>query len=380
MIKIDVVTPSIAKSSGGVGAAVLDIYNNLSCRYDEISVEIACLKAKGVERAGEKLSKGVVYREFRRERPSKLGFSSQLIRHALRSRSDVVHLHGIWMATTIYGNFSRAFKKKPVVISPHGMLDPWILNQGKFKKRVLEFLYERSSWNNATVIHALNNVEADAIRSVCPSAKVEIIPNGVVVQSRESLKQVGLKDKTRFLYIGRLHRKKNLHSLISAVNSIPDTLFKKNPFVLTIAGWGDIKYEAEILAQIKQGKPDRFEVVGPVFGDEKSNLLSSSDVFILPSFSEGLPIAILEAWSFALPVLMSKYCNIESALSSGIAMDCGIDPKQISASILEYCSLTVEEKNKMSRASYDFVSKNYNWNIIADEYYSMYRSVLRDGR
>jgi poly(glycerol-phosphate) alpha-glucosyltransferase len=52
--------------------------------------------------------------------------------------------------------------------------------------------------------------------------------------------------------------------------------------------------------------------VGPKYGVEKEDFLKDSDLFILPSFSEGLPIAVLEAWANKIPVLMTENCNIPS--------------------------------------------------------------------
>ena len=62
-----------------------------------------------------------------------------------------------------------------------------------------------------------------------------IIPNGIEVPAYVQREEV----ERRILFLGRFHEKKNLHSLVQAVNTISDTEYKKSPFTLIIAGWWD---------------------------------------------------------------------------------------------------------------------------------------------
>ena len=68
---------------------------------------------------------------------------------------------------------------------------------------------------------------------------------------------------------------------------------------------------------------DAVDVVfyGPAFGEEKEALLRSADAFILPSFSEGLPMSVLEAWAYGLPVVMTPECNLPEGFASGAALE-----------------------------------------------------------
>jgi len=60
---------------------------------------------------------------------------------------------------------------------------------------------------------------------------------------------------------------------------------------------------------------------GPAFGEEKEALLRSAEAFILPSFSEGLPMSVLEAWSYGLPVVMTPECNLPEGFASQAALE-----------------------------------------------------------
>jgi poly(glycerol-phosphate) alpha-glucosyltransferase len=60
---------------------------------------------------------------------------------------------------------------------------------------------------------------------------------------------------------------------------------------------------------------------GPAFGEQKEALLRSAEAFILPSFSEGLPMSVLEAWSYGLPVVMTPECNLPEGFAKQAALE-----------------------------------------------------------
>lgn len=80
------------------------------------------------------------------------------------------------------------------------------------------------------------------------------------------------------------------------------------------------------IRDIRGQNSDALDVVdvvfyGPAFGEEKEALLRSADAFILPSFSEGLPMSVLEAWSYGLPVVMTPECNLPEGFTNHAALE-----------------------------------------------------------
>lgn len=372
MMKIDVVTPSIASSSGGVGAAVLDIYSNLQHRNKKLIVDILSLKSSALHDSENILLNSKTFKRFP---PNSLGLSIPLLKNAVKSDADIVHLHGVWMATSIYPIVSKLTNKTPYVISPHGMLDPWILNRGKAKKKIAKLLYEKYSWSKCSVFHALNTAEADAILKIIPNAKIKIIPNGIHV-NKDNKPIIPNPDKVvQILFLGRFHEKKNIHSLIKGVNLIPSKIYESYPFVLNIAGWGDEGYTKTIKNLINESDTKRFNFIGPVFGLEKDRLLNQSDLFILPSFSEGLPVAILEAWANGLPVIMSDFCNLPDAFVNGCALSVGTEPTSISNIIQEFLFLNMNQRHDLASAGFDYVEENYNWDVVCKSFEDLYTEL-----
>lgn len=367
-MKLDIITPSLSESSGGVGIAVLDIYSRLALRVPEIDIKINCFNRPSVIR--EEIE-NLKVQSYDRSFPEMIGYSHALLDNAKLFAADIVHTHGIWMATSEYQN--RVSSSIPKVISPHGMMDPWIVSRGKVKKLVAKILYERKAWINCSVFHALNEVEADGIRALVPNANIVIIPNGIDVPELQARPE----KERKILFLGRFHEKKNLHGLVAAVNAIPQKVYLKSPFKVTIAGWGDSGYEERVKTQIKDGMSERFEWFGPAFGEDKAQLFREHDAFILPSYSEGLPVAVLEAWANGLTVMKSANCNLQDAFLSGAALDTGTSLGSIERAITDYISMPWSEARGIARRGHGLALSKYAWDAVLPRYCEMYEEVVR---
>jgi poly(glycerol-phosphate) alpha-glucosyltransferase len=314
---------------------------------------------------------GVSYNAFK---PRSLGFSLDLIGEILRSDSNIIHSHGVWMLTTLAPLCATIKYDKPYIISPHGMLDPWIISRGKLKKFIAMWAYEKWSWANASIFHALNTKEADAIRQVVPNARIVVAPNGIDVSADDFVSHMAA-EITRFLFLGRFHPKKNLHSLASAICEIGDEVYRKSPFVLDIVGWGDELYEAEI-RRIAAAKPERFNFLGPKFGEEKDAVIKQSHCFILPSFSEGQPVAVLEAMKAGTPVLINANCNMPELSALNLTADCGVSVDEIKQALLWFLALSDSDRQALRRASFDYVYQHYSWSAVLPLYEQMYKELV----
>jgi len=296
---------------------------------------------------------------------------------------DIVHLHGLWLYPSIATLRWRRRTGKPTVISPHGMLDQWALANSSWKKRLALASFERANLNCAACLHALNLSELESFRALGLRNPVAVIPNGVELSD---LAGVGsdygpLKADERrvLLFLGRIHPKKGLEETIagwSEACSLAPSIAKG--WVLAIAGWDDGGHLRHLRRQVADlGLEDNVHFLGPVFGQDKADLLRRADAFILASYSEGLPMSVLEAWSFSLPVFMTKACNIPEGFETGSAAEISTNPGSIAETMVH--NLGTENFDKMGLAGQDLVKRRFTWDRVAQDLIAVYLWLVGQG-
>lgn len=318
--------------------------------------------------------------------------SSLKLRNLLKiSDADVVHQHGIWMDDQWAALQWQKKTGRPVVVSPHGMLDPWAVRNSAWKKKLVGLIFANESLHKATCIHALCQSEADSIRAYGLENPIAIIPNGIDLPDFDhSMRKVQCsKKKRKLLFLGRIHPKKGLKELIAAWSMVPEAC--RNEWELIIAGWDDgghldsLKKQASTLglqwsvdeldSELCSAATD-LHFVGPKFGEEKYELLRSSEAFILPSFSEGLPMSVLEAWAHALPVLMTPQCNIPEGFAMGSAIKIEPNPDDVGAGLLTLFSMNDADRVQMGQMGLRMVKEKFTWAKIAAEMHAVYQWIL----
>ena len=129
---------------------------------------------------------------------------------------EVLHTHGIWTYLSIGVPRWARRNQKPYIVSPHGMLDAWALDNSKLKKKVAAALYERRHLRGAACLHALCASEADSIRAFGLKNPIATIPNGIEIPEGRDLKSRYSAKKKIMLFLGRLHPKKGLENALRA--------------------------------------------------------------------------------------------------------------------------------------------------------------------
>ena len=292
------------------------------------------------------------------------GLSARAMKQLATFQPDLSHVHGIWSAASFD---ARAFSLVgvPVVVSPRGMLDPWILARRPTVKRVHAALLERPALSRAH-IHALNQSEYESVVKYLPRAATRtfVVPNGV-----EATVGSGHTERSGVLYIGRLHSKKQVIELARLWRS-SDQL---QATMLTIAGWGDHDYELELAATVEGAQNVRF--VGPLYGEAKSRALSSARFSILPSLSEGLPMAVLEGLQHGAIPIITDQCNLPELFDAGVAFQIKTDLSDLEAVALAATRLSGDGADAMSQSGVAF-SQRYLWSTIARRMHTQYESII----
>ena len=303
------------------------------------------------------------------------GYSNQLVPAIINADLEILSVHGLWKYCSVASQHWHSRTGRPYVVHPHGMMEPWALQNSRWKKRIAAELYENQFLRGAACLRALSDAEARSIRAYGLRNPLCVIPNGIDLPdlSNSSAKTQSQNQKT-LLYLGRLHPKKNLVNLIRAWNETFNSgRGHSERWVLAIAGWDQAGYESEL----KQMATDASVVfLGPRFGDEKSECYRTCDAFILPSLSEGLPMTVLEAWAFAKPVLMTPECNLPEGFATEAALRIGTKPEEIATGLKQLAEMSDDDRTAMGNRGRDLVAKNFSWSRIGEEMRSVYEWML----
>jgi len=290
---------------------------------------------------------------------------------------DVLHVHSLWTyAGRSVVNLLWRGVHVPYIVSPRGTLSPWALAHSRWKKQLSWPVWERKLLANTACVHALNEEEAEAIRAAGIRAPICIIPNGVALPEPVERRRDG---RRRLLFLGRFHPKKGFRELVAAWHQIDSKL--KAQWQLVVAGIEDAAYRGQYQALVAElADDDSIIFPGPAFGEKKCQLLRQAHAFILPSYSEGLPMAVLEAWAFGLPVLMTDACNLSAGFAHGAAVR--IEPRvdnmaSVLASFLAESDQTLES---IGRAGRQLVEENFTWNRVAKEMAGVYHWIVGGDR
>jgi poly(glycerol-phosphate) alpha-glucosyltransferase len=258
------------------------------------------------------------------------------------------------------------------------MLDPWALNNSRWKKRISACLYEGKHLRQAACLHALNDAEAAAMRAYGLKNPICVIPNGVELPARESLRSSCGESRT-LLYLGRLHPKKGLPALIEAWSRVQDSAVRSG-WQLSIAGWDQNGHRLELEALAERlNLSSGITFTGPRFGETKEQAFRTASAFILPSLSEGLPMTVLEAWSWCLPVLMTANCNLPEGMKAGAAIPMEANVENIAAALNKLFSMSGDDLREMGLRGRNLVEERFQWPRVAEQMTQVYDWLLNGG-
>jgi glycosyltransferase involved in cell wall biosynthesis len=293
-VKITVVLDSISRANGGIFEAERRLQQSLAAHRD-IRVEVFGMEdgfsAQDLPKWGP-----IRARVFPVTGPSGFGYTRALSSSISQSGADVLYSAGLWKYQSLASLLWSKRTGKPLMVAPHGMMDPWALRQSRLKKRMAGLLYQNAQLRHAACIRALCESELKSIRAYGLKNPVCVIPNGIDLPVKTERKNVAvpareLKEQGRkvLLFLGRIHPKKGLVNLLKAwKGAIGANSTFGEQWTLVIAGWDQEGHEGELKSLAADLEiEDSVLFVGPQYGEAKAGFYRSCDAFILPSFSEG---------------------------------------------------------------------------------------------
>lgn len=293
---------------------------------------------------------------------------------AIRLKPDILHIHAI--GPSLIAPIARLFKFK-VVVTNHGP-DYERKKWGWFAKSIL-LIGERLGCRYANAVICISDHIAADIKAKYNCIPV-IIPNGVattnVVTSHAAPDKFGLKSGHYIMAVGRFVPEKAFHDLVEAFIILDERnpSLARNGWKLVLVGAAD--HESSYSGDLRNRAQTNSHIVmtGFLSGLPLIELYSHAGLFVIPSYYEGLPIALLEALSHGLSCIASDIpANIEVGLSPDRYFKTG-DIASLGRKI-EYFILNpmvdTEKKNQIAE-----VSRKYDWRSKADKTLSVYKHVL----
>ncbi|MCS7034579.1 MAG: glycosyltransferase [Phycisphaerae bacterium] len=290
---------------------------------------------------------------------------------------DFLHLHGVWERLLKTAAELAARHGVGYCFRPAGMLDPWSLNQSRWKKKLALAMGYRRVLSRASFLHALNSDEAQLMAPLKLSAPAVIIPNGVFLEEIEPLPAAGsfraafrqLENCPFVLFLARLHQKKGLDYLIEAFGLLAA---RRADVRLVLAG-PDEGARGWLEREIDSRKlRERVLVTGGLYGQDKFAAMVDATVFCLPSRQEGFPVAAVEALACGLPVVISQNSHFPQIADAGAGFVVPLEPRKI-ADALERIVSDPLTRARMSEAGKQLVRQQYLWPDLARQTIEAYQ-------
>ncbi len=385
MLNVLHVVPSMSPEWGGPPVVVAEITSELA--QQDVHSEIVTTHGYRVG-AGQITTPGVPIFSFRTESPARLwaGYSRELFcfLDTKLVDFDLVHIHEIWHYPA-YAAFCAARKYKlPYLFTIHGEISDWGLRQKALKKKIYRLCILDRMLGKASALHAITNMEKYQLNKLGFETPVAVIPNGVKSAEYNNLPDPSelvrrypeLKGKRVVLFLGRLHPKKGLDTL---ARSFIELAGHFDDVVLLVVGPNEAgtreSMETILGGGGSRGLLDRVIFTGLLTGKDKLAAMSCADLFVLPSHSDVLGLAVLEAMAARLPVIITDACEFPEVAANGAGLVVEIDDMQVADAIVKLLS-DASLRKSMGQQGRKLVDERYTWRASAIAMSRLYTSLV----
>jgi glycosyltransferase involved in cell wall biosynthesis len=284
---------------------------------------------------------------------------------------DIVHIHGSDPTSSkrkyIYFRLVSLFRCKTIYhfhgnllfTAFPGLSGPW--------KRSFRELFEHTD-----VVISLSEHAKKKIAEFAPSANIVVVPNSIGLPDLDQ----GLKDEDqnkniKLAFLGHIKEQKGIFDLLKVIKELVNDRVDLRLFV---GGYGELdRLQREISVL---GLKDRVEYLGWISEEKRDSLLRKTDIFVLPSYGEGMPMTILEAMSHAVPVVSTPVGGIPELVvdgETGYLVKPG-DIEGLRKRILELIS-DEEKRKQFGNRGRQIIEKNHNLEINIQKIENIYNSL-----
>jgi glycosyltransferase involved in cell wall biosynthesis len=286
--------------------------------------------------------------------------------YLLNKKYKIFHMHLSSRASVyrkrILMNLGHLFGKK-VILHAH---DPgffiFLEQKSEFMKRLI-----KNTLRMADRLIVLSNVRREEYSQIVDRGKIRVIYN--FVEDPHFRRQVRGNSIPHAISLGRLGERKATGLLIQAIHNL-----KEGPILLSLYGDGDLEAYRNLVKKLRL--EDKIKVPGWISGSEKTKALESADLFILPSLQEDMPIAIIEAMSYGLPIISTKTGGIPEMVidgTNGFLLEPG-NLDQLTEAVGKLIA-DGPSRQKMGNNSYLLFKKNFETGMVTKQIASLYEEL-----
>ncbi len=369
---------------GGVTRAVIDLCTALSGQAHRITM--LTFDASDVPPAWRNSGDGVPRIELLTRA---LGRLPRLSRASVRTARrvidsvDLVHLHVPWDPVCAQLARLALGAGTPYVVSLHGMLDDWCMEQRPIKKRVYLSLMGRRTLHGAAAVHCTAKAELEQSCKWFPDGNGIVVPLVFDTAAFKKLPGSG-PARRRFgelsegrpvvLFLSRIHYKKGIEHLVRAARRLRD---EGRDVLVLVVGSGNEPYVNGLKSLVRELDLEScVRFLGFVSGVEKVSLYQAADVFVLPTSQENFGFVLFEALAAETPVVTTRgadtWPEIEGS-GGGVIVDAN---ERAIASAIAALLDEPARRRRMGAAGRKWVMENLSIEVVVQDYVDLYTALI----
>jgi glycosyltransferase involved in cell wall biosynthesis len=258
----------------------------------------------------------------------------------------------------------KLFGKKVIFHLHSPAVQTYYEKSSSLKKELIKKIF-----NSYDRIVVLSNVWKKVVKTITDS-KISVIHNPVQIKNINS--KSSNNSEVSIIVLGEIGERKGSYDIVEAAKLI------KHPNIkITMYGSGDIEQVQNLINN--NNLNDKLKLGGWIKGEDIKNAYSNADIYILPSYQEGLPMSVLEAMSYGLPIISTPVGGTPDAVENevnGFLIEPG-DYRSLAEKI-EFLAENQELRHQMGQKSYEIVKNKFDINIIAQELKNLYNEILNE--
>ena len=285
--------------------------------------------------------------------------------------NDVVHIHAWWNTVSVLSCLIAMLRGVPVVVSPRGTLSPYSFSNKNIGIKKIIHTFLGKPLLNKCHIHVTSEREKRAIAQLVAPVSITTIANFVKLPTNFQATNNAPDDTIRLLFFSRIEEKKGLDILFKALTNVTA------PYHLTIAGAGDETYISFLKQLAADNNIAQFITWAGFYNENKFELLSEHDLFVLPSHDENFANTVIESLSVGTAVLISENVGLYDYVEQNkLGWVCGMDPAAVTTFINNIAIHCREELIRIRQHAPGIIYNDFKAEKLVEKYLAMYNQIL----